>query len=372
MAFCPYCGYNLKFIYLQTGFFNPQSLIIMKLKNLLAFLILGPAMGVSMMSCVSTDVLDSEPQPVPQKDEIIVKVSSPEISATRATDGYKLRYVAKIFQGSANWGAPYDRKEIIEGENENQVIFKVEPNQNYAIMVFADYIPDSYEPDDKGLYKDYFYNTGVNNSNSKKVSLRATPGKDGTTMSQEFFNNPYYDAFFGFEKVTKKPEELEVNMTLKRTTAMVVMRENSENTGDLKIKINSLGVLSEFTMDNQTVFSGITSYSNGFSLEESVTIDAVNKDLLYFYTLADPTTSNLKVKVSFDVISNDGKTQNFSVTDIPVQANHRTIVKGAFLPAPESDPLPGEDNEPKEGDIILNLSSNYTWESEDLSKDFSL
>ena len=320
-------------------------------------------------SCVATDVVTPEANK-DSSEYVVLNVSSPQ-EATRADEGYKLRYIAKIFQGSSRtaWGDPLDRQELIDGENGNQIVFKVDPNDNYAILVFADYIPANYEAGADGLYNDYFYNT---KKNSKQVVLRTTPGSDAANVSSSFFNNHNYDAFFGMETFRKEEAEKVVDMTLKRTTAQVVFREKSENEGECSVSVNKLGVRKSFSQDQNNSadpdFYEANKSLGNLNLTETANVDSSNKDLFFFYTLADPTSSPQNVSTEFKVTKNETESDVITVKDIPVKANYKTIVTGEFLPADNSGDDPKEEDPTKSGDVILNLTTDFSWQQEPLSK----
>lgn len=317
--------------------------------------------GTLLSACMSTEVI--EPKESSQEvNEIVLSIKTPQEVLTRADNGYKLRYIAKIIKGSntSAWGntTPLDRQEIIDGESNNQIIFKVPAGENYGILVFADYIPADYQRGTNGLYKDHFYNT----TNSSKVAIiRTTPGSDKETVSADFFNNDNYDAFYGIKTLRKEIEEVVVDMTLVRTTAKVIFRENT-NTGTGNITLTKLGVQRQFYLDSGTcAFASSTSIN--VALPNASVVDDDNKDLFFFYTLADTPSPNQTVSTEFKVINNAISSDPFTITKIPVKANYKTIVTSAFLSEEET---PKED-ETKAGDIILNLSANYDWEQEEFT-----
>lgn len=304
-------------------------------------------------SCVSTETVEPEPSKSMSKEIVLNLGTVPEVS-TRAQEGYKLRYIAKIYQGSSSaaWEKHLDRKEIIDGESNNQIIFRVDPNADYGILVFADYIPSNYQADSNGLYNDYFYNTS---KNSKRVMIRTTPGSDASAISTDFFNNPNYDAFYGLKKVHKDVTELKVDMTLSRITSQVIFRDNSDNTGNCSVKVSKLGVRRNFDLDiAQSTAPSSESCNVTFSQDIS---SQGNKDVFFFYSLADLINSPQNVSASFSVTNGEVTTETISATEIPVKSNYKTIVKGQFVPAPV-----------RAGDIILNLSTDYNWQQEELSK----
>ena len=325
-----------------------------------------------LASCVSTEILEPE-SPQDTSKQIVLTLTTPEEASTRADNGYKLRYTARIFKGSsANaWAkTPVDRQEIIDGEEyegkeKNQIIFKVEPNDNYGIMVFADYVPVDYQPDNDGYYKDYFYNT-----KEKRIIMRTTPGSDEEVVSPEFFNNHNYDAFFAIQTIYKDIEEVVLNMSLKRATAQIVFRETSDATGDCSIIVNKLGVRRLFDQDINQTFDPPSSESSknrgNINLPQTASVDEENKDLFFFYSLAHTANTTQHVSTEFKAFNDNHITDAYSVKEIPVKANYKTIVKGAFHPNAYFKP----EEDTKAGDIILNLSADYDWEQQELSKSY--
>lgn len=321
-------------------------------------------------SCVSTETVEPD-LAAKATDEIVLNISSPEDAFTRADNGYKLRYIAKIFQGStsAAWTSVISRQELIDGESNNRIVFKVDPDKDYAIMVFADYIPADYTADANGLYKDYFYNT----QSSRKAVMRTTPGSDADALSPLFFNNPNYDAFYGIATFHKEEAEKIVDMTLKRASAQVIFRDNSGLSGSCNVTVNKIGLRKtyDFSLQSQSSTPGASEANRNLgdiAIAETATVGAGNSDIFYFYTLADEITSPQYVSTEFKVTKEGVVSDAVSVKEIPVKSNYRTIVTGQFLPADPSTPGPGEDETTKAGDIILNLSTDFSWQQEPLSK----
>lgn len=318
-----------------------------------------------LASCVSTDTLEPS---VSEADSnyIVLSVSSPPDVSTRAGTGYKLRYTAKIFTGasSSNWGStPIDRQEIIEGESsDNKIVFKVDPDNSYTVMVFADYIPSDFKADESGHYPDYFYNT----TNSKRSTVRTTPGSDEEKVSAEFFNNDNYDCFYVQESVVKKEKEVNLDLTLKRVTSQVIFREKSENKGIGNVSVSKLGYRKHFDWGTMNTFDPIAPNTDlgTISLPKDIIIDE-DKDLFYFYSLAETGEGKRYVSVEFTVNREGCDSKTFTIKEIPVRSNHRTIVKGEYLPVPE---VAGEDPIDNSGDIILNLTTDLSWEEESLEK----
>lgn len=339
-------------------------------------------------SCVSTSIEEPDSDKgVRGEGTIILNLSAPDNIETRADDGYKLRYIAKIFQAATIAGldgkAALQRKEIAgddvnERNNKNQIIFQVEPNYYYTIIVFADYIPKEYERDKTtNCYNDYFYNTNIEGQ-SLGIYMNPTPGinldlkKTSTqNLSPDFFNNDNYDCFYtttgGFEKLAP---EIVFDLELKRAVAKVRFQDISSATGDYGVKISKATVRHQLDMKE-----GLTQWTDEFntgSASMNLTANTAGGDVLWFYSLAH-NADNQYVGLNFTV-TKDGKTESFPISNIPVKRNYQTIVKGGYLSgdsgSSQDDPSnPSEDPDTSaEGDIILNLSSEINWEQTELTK----
>lgn len=321
-----------------------------------------------LFSCISSE--SSMPLEASSKsEEVVININVPDLENTRADQGYKLRYVAKIFEGesTAAIGAYLQRKEIAgddlsENNRTNQIVFKVNPNVYYTIMVFADYIPADYafKDDTDNAYGDYFYDTDVKvgvTSITKNVNMRPTPGLNSDDISADFFNNDNYDCFFASVSFQKTEEEKVVDLTLKRALARVELRDISTVTGDYQLKVNKLGYRPGFAMDTKIV----TDQTANAALSLSGTQNTAGEDILYFYVFANDNESNQYASIDFSVTTPAGETQNFSISKIPVKKNYKTVVRGSYLEPqqPEDDPSGGSST--KVGDIILNLSTDQDW-----------
>lgn len=325
---------------------------------------------LALSSCISTETIES-PAPDTSAQEIVIKLEKPDASDTRADSDFRLRYTARIFSGGSLGGWQFiTRKDILEGdESGNQIVFSVPANQTYTIMVFADYIPADFTPNADGIYPDYFYNTSA----SLNSRLRTTPGSDSGEVSASFFNNDYYDAFFAIEKINKGESEYILDMTLTRATAKVIFRDNSGNEGRASVSVNKVGPRKQIDFLFEPVTSDPASdASSGFDdlkLESTPEINDSEKDVFFFYTLADSFNNSQKVFIEFSVDNGDVAGQTFSVSDIPVKANFQTIVSGSFLPAVSDDdpsvPLPPVT---VPGDIIVNVSADTNWNQQPMTK----
>lgn len=312
--------------------------------------------------CRNDETDDIQASKMNESEEITISIRSPKAN-TKSDPGYKLRYVAKLFKGQSSnaWASqPLQRKEIIEGEdNNNRISFKVDPNEYYAIMVFADYIPASSTPSAEGYYEDYFYDT---NSSGKSVYVIQNPDGNASGLSSSFFNNDNYDCFYGIKtEIFKTEEEYNINLTLDRAAAKVIFRDNAELSGNLSITVNQLGVRPKFDCVNlstsSTPNSEFTSKKYNTSLQSSP--QDGNNDLFYFYTLATFSETPDVVSIVFTTKDDNGEKAS-TVTNIPVRANYRTIVTHDFIPEDQNSEIPGDDVT-KTGDIQLNLSVNKNW-----------
>ena len=320
---------------------------------------------VFLSSC-SSDTGAPSPNEVSKVSESIVLSLNVEDLSTRADNSYKLRYVAQIFQGSSSnsWDTPESRQEIIDGESQqNQIVFKVAADKDYTIMVFADYVPSTSLPTD-GLYNDYFYDT---HTISKSVSILTTPGnKNNQNISADFFNNEHYDCFYAIETFHKDQYEKVINLTLKRVTSKVVFKDKTGTPGNYTVTVNNLSFRPrlDFGTTYTTTEMSDTEFNKGCNVSLNVvSVSSESTPLFFFYTLAQTQQKYVKATVTLSTGSNNKKTQ---VTDIPVRSNFQTIVTGDFLPS--STIQPGDDSQNKPGDVILNLSTDYSWEQSSLNK----
>lgn len=344
----------------------------MKTGRYLKYILYSTIGVLSLSSCMSTEII--EPEKIPAvNDRIVLGLSTPDEIQTRATDGYKLRYIAKIFTGETQGAlpnTPLASKEIIDGEVENnQIEFVVDPNAYYTILIFADYIPASYQPETDGRYKDYFYDT---KSYTKSVVTKVSPGTKEDKIAPEFFNNDYYDCFQDIVVLYKEEEEYRVTKKLKRATSLIKFQDISGNSGDYTLKIKSIKIKPNLSIDTQLTPDAVN--KNVGSITFSQSADDTNKEdaILYFYSLVDDKTDKQNVSIEFIVNKEGSEEKSVTVNDIPIKRNYKTIVKGKFIP--DKMETPPEIEEPKEkGNIILNLSvdnGSDSWEQEELTKEY--
>lgn len=340
------------------------------IKQLLRFSAL--AVTLSLTSCVATETLES-PGENEKENRIVLHLAPATDGATRADNNYKLRYVAQLFEGEMYnnvSSTPLQRSEIIEGEDNNQIIFNVTPNKYYILFVFADYIPAESQPI-AGLYNDYFYDT---HTTAKSVSMLTTPASSATKVSAEFFNNGNYDCFFSRAKLYKEESSYELTMTLKRITAQVSFRDNSTFAAEGTVNVNKLGLRSRYDFNlAQTIDPSSTEFNGqrlDINLNEPAQVTSTEREIFYFYTLADEGASGQYVATQFGVNQNGTEGERITVQNIPVRANFRTIVKGSYLKDLSQSQNPGDDkpSEPSADGIILNLGVDKNWEQQSLEK----
>lgn len=324
-------------------------------------------------SCVNTDIVESAEPQSNETSLLVVNIDTPEPAFTRADQDYKLRYVAKLYQGGRlnSFTTFVERKEIAgddlsERNNKNQIIFKVEPETYYSLQVFADYVPKDYQQSNN-CYKDYFYNTSVSSGYEKYSSIEVypTPGGGSKSFSTAFFNNDNYDCFFASTSFYKGVEEENVNLELKRTASLVRVEDTSGNIGGVDIKITGIELRDAFDME-----SAVSAYPNSYSPNVTLSKNVTSSDpnLFYFYTLCDALDSNKYVALKFTV-TKDGETKTYNITQIPVKANYKTVVKGEFVSGSTQQQPGGDTNPPStEGDIVLNLSASTGWEQSEMTK----
>lgn len=344
------------------------------MKDLRLYLLAAPIIGgmLSLSSCVNTETVEPE---ITGNDtrHIVLNLSAPEDVSTRASSDYKLRYVAKLFNGSKsslNSTLPHVRQELIEGEQglagvENQMVFEVPANNNYVVFVFADYIPQNSQRSEEGFYNDYYFDTKNYNTG---VSMLATPGNSKTdNVALEFFNNDNYECFAASEEVGYKTEDrVDLNLKLKRIVAKVRFVDTSKIEGDYDIDLASTTYIREYDMIKEHGYTPITKTTK-FSIASPMTFTTADEqELLYFYTFASNASDQTPALAFFltDKSGSEPNTYKVEATKIPVESNKITTVKGKFVEGlfPSSEP----DYDPTKGYIYLNLSLDGTdWVSQD-------
>lgn len=333
---------------------------------------------LSFNSCVSSETLEPESLIVKgeKSDEIVLTLSTPHETSTRAEgnphEGYKLRYVAKLFptiNGSNLQNDGYQRAEIIENdENENKIIFKV-PHydseiKKYTIIVFADYIPIDYQSEN-GKFKDYFYNTS---SEDESIIMNSTPASPNTNLSPSFFNNDNYDCFGIVFEAYKDAKKIEETIELKRLVAKVEWYDNSGNINNFKeINFSKFEIYNQLKIQKNPILIGNNPFewnSTGFTNEDLKISETNNNLLFFFYTFAG-SNSNARLKINFNSFTNDLETpKSVSSKDegIPIKTNYITKVTGILLPSNSTDtPEDGPSVEDENDLIILHVSKDDVW-----------
>lgn len=336
-----------------------------------AFLLSASFAFISLFSsCVSTDVW--EPQPSgDSENRVVLNLSAPDEIKTRADNGFKLRYVAKLYSGTdrESNNVTVQRQELVEGEKgeggiENQMLFYVPVGSPYVIYVFADYIPSDYQKNPaSGCYKDYFYDTTIAKNTVKMLS---TPDQKGTNnLSTSFFNNDNYDCFGGVAALEEDKTEKEetFNLELHRLVAKVRLEDNSQFSGNFDAEISNFTYLSQYTLKKevsdesgwapQTAPNTIKIFNN----KEIPASDS--KEIFFFYTFASPSTvadEKPKFEVNIKDHSETTLANLISTGYITVKRNHITTIKGKLLPGIMADEPGLDQEETRDGPIILNLS----------------
>ena len=336
----------------------------MNIKNFKSIAIALTGIVFSFSSCISTETIEPQnPKDETSSDEIVLNLSAPKESKTRADQDHHLRFVAKLFPLKFDGAFEYDkmqRAEILgDKETDNKITFKVESGKNYKIVVFADYIPDANKQNDR--YKDYYYDTS---STDSSIAMNTTPGTPGTQFSTAFFNNDNYDCFGGVTgKITKEDQQIEINLTLERVVAKLQWVDTSQDPGTLKT----------FKFDALQYFKGmeLTELMGNDFKTSNPTINAedlVKSDecLVFFYTFAQKTIRSLNIGFTTTISENrDPNTVTVEPNYINIQKNYKTIVKGNFLAQKSgavSDNTPSGDATTKDSDeIILHLSFDDEW-----------
>ncbi|MCH5234134.1 MAG: hypothetical protein J1E16_02490 [Muribaculaceae bacterium] len=352
------------------------------MKDLRRYLQLVSISGVifTMTSCVNTETL--EPQPIPiTSNKIVLNLSAPESISTRATDDFKLRYVAKIYNGSwknLNTTKYSARQELVEGSagpagKENQMVFDVEANQSYVIFVFADYIPKEFVPSSEGYYNDYYYDTKSTKAGATGVNLLGNPGNlpvndNDYNVTSDFFNNDNYDCFAGYVDIGEKGEEkIEKSIALDRIVSKVRVLDTTGRGGNLNVNVSEVSYVNHFDLINDGGGSAKTS-SISHNLGSINLSGGEEDEILYFYTFSSKSTEGgyqPSLKFSLTVSNNDNfdgsnNSASFTINKIPVKKNNITKVKGKFLHSLYSQDV--TEGDVHKGAIFLNVSvSNTDW-----------
>lgn len=327
---------------------------------------------ISLISCVSTEIVDPEPVICPpgESEAIVLNLSAPEAMKTRADNDHVLRYSARLFEGSPS-NMKYEsmqRQEILEGNKseygqENQLVFYLAPGTQYTIYVFADYIPKNLIKESEEI-PDYYYNTRVQ---GQYYEMYTNPGVGNSEIGDSFFNNDNYDCFYGYVNSTQKqPTQNTHSITLDRMVSKVrfVNTSNSNGvysiTGQKLTQYHLLTANSSVSADKEKDFE-----LNNKEIVKDKTYTSDNNgetELFYYYTFANVSGFDfLKNNIKFTITGEDYN-QAFDISDINVRQNFITTVKGRFLPIPEGEEPPVEDNpgveHTVENSIVVNAGIN--------------
>ena len=336
-------------------------MIIKRFKLVLSSLVTFLTIGLS--GCVSTEIIDL-PVETSTGDEIMLCVSAPGNVTSRAGNDHFIRYVAKLFYADkAGTGIKFiERKELKEGDNNNIIVFKAPSiNTEYTILVFADYLPEGSLPNESGFYPDCYYDT---QSQNEQLTMNAFTGSDH--KSKCLINNDNFDCFSDYNTFMKYEEVKEINFTLKRATAKVRFIANNSIDNFSKIEFSKFDFCDQFNQIGGTGYRSETfknSYVSNISFSEPS--DLGNNEIFYFYTLGPKAADSYLRDIQFKITGKEGdpKTTEISGGYIPIQKNFITNVKGNFI-----QEISNED--PNEGDIILYLSTDDTWENPDKSSNW--
>lgn len=338
------------------------------------------SMGIiSLSSCISTEEVKSSQKQEPSK-AVVLNLNAPKEASTRADDSHLLRYTAKLFIGSPSNidQSTMQRKELVEGfkgelGNENQIVFYLDPNTQYTIYIFADYVPKD-KVNLAGGASDYYYNTTLAND---QYRMYTNAGKNYTEIGEDFFNNDHYDCFIAMVSDAKNEGKNEHNVTLKRAVSKVRFVDTSKNTGVYNITGSSLKQCYIITAAQGTIGAmGDETYRfSGLSIadKKDLTSSEEEKELFYYYTFANSGINSTTNNIVFNIKGEDNSfDKTYEIKNIQARQNYVTTVKGLFLsdkdtpedpgngdpenPNDPNDPeQPGQDD-PLKRAIILNMA----------------
>lgn len=324
-------------------------------------------------ACSSTTIEEPQPSTSTNSDDLVITLSTPytyTFPASRAdgTDihaGHELRYTAILYKCLTTSTEPVgisgneNRIQRIEklAKDDNKIVFKSIPPDDYFIVVFADYISENADPSEEGHYPDKYYDTTLSPN-----YITLLQQDDEST----YFNNDNLDFFIDntgkFTKEKNKPEEFKI--TLHRHVSKVQVKAIGGNIEALKeIVINSCHTLGQLDM----ISGNATAEDQKNISRKSVTLTPVNGTLLYsYYTFCTRSTIALN-GTSFTLIPNEGyefangNTITIATDKVLVipEANMIYTIQGAFL---NTSALPS-----KVADIKVTTDNNWIDSSQDLS-----
>lgn len=305
----------------------------------------------ALSSCVSTEPVDPS-SGSDDKVPLVLNLKMDEAASTRAEanhSGFKLRYIAKMFEGSfANLNSVKERKEMIAAGDANQMVFYVDPNQTYSFIVYADYIPSDTQKNSDNEYGDYYYDT---HTNKDMVTMLTSPKGNFSDVTVDFFNNDNYDFFAGAVQIEKRDETIIRDVVLKRRVAKVRFVDNSTNSGVYTISVSSFRHIRNFTIDDGST-NAMTPTQHDQQLVVSpnkFVSNSGDKEVLFFYTFAHEYADNSLTALTMNVSSDNGVSQKIEANNIPLQMNYITTVKGKLLPDSSGSNNPGGNDNPGSG-----------------------
>ncbi len=318
-----------------------------------------PLLSITVLiSCTTTDIIENPEVSGDKGKTLTVSLSTPADERTRASADHKLRFIATLIPGSftshTNIRGEAVRKEVVaDAEDSPMTITFTVPDGDYSIITFADYIPIASQPDEKGCYEDYYYNTH-DSKNAEIVHIKKME-----------LNNDNLDCFGAFKEIKKSSTESEFSITLARKVSKIIFV--STTAAEEGKPVESLTVLSYKYNEGMNLQAGKIGSQDGKTVSKAVTIPPLATDyseengqaLFFFYTFSDYNTDEKLGGVKFQVnfADADSKVTEISTGLIPYNRNSVTTVKGAFI----TDPVIPMD------DLILNLSvpsgwGNINWE----------
>lgn len=320
----------------------------------LTALLFSATILILLGGCSSTEIIDSPQEPAKKGKTITLSLSAPENASTRAGSDHKLRYVAKLIEGSLDENLEVaERKESIVSDGEETTItFSVEQGK-YTIILFADYIPGSSTKGDDDCYPDSYYDTNID-------------GRPQNVSIQKFeMNNDNLDCFGNVIKVDKGEEEVVENITLFRLVSKIRFVSTTPLAENQEIDNISYSRISYHKTMN--IESASQNSGNGAGIEDIDTQYTANKssnflnpsnsenELFFFYTFANKSGDKACLgQVDFTINFKDGTKRDGNIVTgvISAKRNSITTVQSDFL----------SDETKLTGNIILNLSKPNNWE----------
>lgn len=322
----------------------------------LTALLFSATILILLGGCSSTEIIDSPQEPAKKGKTITLSLSAPENASTRAGSDHKLRYVAKLIEGSLdNSRNEIDRKENIISEGKTTITFSVVEGL-YTIVIFADYIPSDAISSNSDGNNDYYYDTH-NTTEPQNISIK-----------KHEVNNENMDCFGAIIEVDKTADKVEETITLARLVSKVrfvstTPLPNGQNLKSIAFTKIPYYKTFNFTINKNKANIGIEPSDKGFASGTIETSELTANqegeyELFYYYTPAS-TNKDLQAMEAYsftlNIEDNEPKPIPIGQGKVPVIRNTVTTVKGEFL----------SPTEPKKGDIILNLSTPDNWVESD-------